>query len=158
MKTIPLSKGRFALVDDDVFGDLSQFKWYVDGAGYVHRMWMIEGKRHYELMHRRIMRLSPGDMKEVDHVSGDKLDNQRANLRVCTKQQNQRNVGMIRSNKSGFKGVCKRANSDRWSAQIQVNRKQIHLGTFDSPEEAYEAYKEAALKHFGSFANLGEAA
>jgi hypothetical protein len=157
MKTIPLPRGLVCLVDEEDYDDVSRFKWGIDGAGYVHRQYTEDGKRRSELLHRRINKLTRGDDTEIDHRNGDKLDNRRENLRICSKQQNQRNVGLISTNKSGFKGVCK-GRRGKWRAQIQVNKKQIYLGEFFCPKEAYAAYCRAAEKIHGEFANLGVSA
>ena len=64
------------------------------------------------------------------------------------------NRGLPRHNKSGYKGVSREGNG--WRAQIQDAGKNYRLGTFDTPEEAYEAYKKEAIKRHGEFANSGE--
>jgi len=96
------------------------------------------------------MRLPPG---RVDHTDGNGLNNCRANLRSATQSQN----GMNRrkqGNKSGYKGVSRATNSNRWQARIRVNRKATHIGTFDTRIEAARAYDEAALVLHGEFARL----
>jgi hypothetical protein len=90
----------------------------------------------------------------VDHIDRDPLNNERSNLRFCTKQQNQRNQGMRKCNSSGYKGVARVKHSPRWRAFLKVSYKQIHLGMFDTKEEAALAYNRAALKYYGEFACL----
>ena len=89
---------------------------------------------------------------EIDHVNGDRLDNRFCNLRQATRTQNGRNLGMKKNNTSGYRGVTWDAQSQRWKAQITVNRKQIHIGLFDTPKEAHVAYCKAAVFYFGEFA------
>jgi hypothetical protein len=158
MKNLILRSGVSVIVDDDVFEEISTYTWRLDGAGYPYRSWLKKGEYGCISLHRQLMGLARGDKREVDHINGNKLDNRIENLRICTRAENQRNVRMIRSNKSGFKGVAKHQKSERWRAQIQVNKKQIFLGIFDTPEEASAAYVEAAMKYFGQFANIGVAA
>lgn len=89
---------------------------------------------------------------EVDHIDCDRGNNRIENLRAATSQENNRNRGANKNNTSGFKGVAFEADRGKWKAHICINRKKMHLGRFDSPEAAHEAYKAAALKHFGEFA------
>lgn len=91
---------------------------------------------------------------EVDHISGDKLDNRIINLRIATRSENATNKGPQANNSSGYKGVWKRKNLNRWVAEIQKNGKRTKLGSFGSPEEAYEVYKKAARELHGEFATV----
>lgn len=106
------------------------------------------------LMHRLIMNAEEND--EVDHKKVGikyRLDNRKKNLRIATKNQNQYNRTKYRNNKSGFKGVSLHKRSQKWYACIQINGKGIHLGSFDTPEEASKAYQKAAKKHHKEFYN-----
>ena len=96
--------------------------------------------------------MSPPDNMEVDHINGDKLDNRKENLRVCTHRENGKNQKISINNTSGYKGVF--ANHKNWQAVIGVDGKPIYLGTYPSPEKAAEAYDVAAKKYHGDFANL----
>lgn len=87
---------------------------------------------------------------ETDHVDGDKLNNQRSNLRICNGSQNQMNRGIQKSSTTGFKGVSPLRNQFR--AQIYVNGRQYYLGSFETKALASAAYKEAVLKYHGEFA------
>jgi hypothetical protein len=88
---------------------------------------------------------------EVDHKDGDGLNNRWRNLREATRSQNHANSKRARNNTSGFKGV-RLSRSGRYRARIAVNKKRIALGSFDTPEEAHDAYCRAAKKFFGEFA------
>ena len=92
---------------------------------------------------------------EVDHINGDKADNRIENLRLSTRGQNRANSAHNKSSKSGLKGVywCKK--QKKWRAQITVNKKVMKLGAFADPFEAHMAYREAAVKYHGEFANFG---
>lgn len=86
----------------------------------------------------------------IDHKDTNGYNNRWANLRECNNSLNAAN-SKIRNSHSGFKGVYK-VPSGNWSAKIQVNNVRIYLGTFNSKEEAVNAYAVAARKSFGPFA------
>ena len=91
---------------------------------------------------------------EIDHVNQIKTDNRIENLRVCTASQNRGNVGLLSSNRSGYKGVSLNTRSGKYHAQIKIKGKQTYLGRYDTPEEAAARYNEVAQKYFGEFAFL----
>lgn len=106
--------------------------------------------------HRIAIAMLTGAWSEfVDHINGDVLDNRASNLRACTKAENCRNRKRNANTRSGFKGVSRPPGTSRWQARIQVNRVQLNLGMFDTPELAHAAYQRAAAKHHGAFANAG---
>lgn len=90
----------------------------------------------------------------IDHINGDPSDNRLSNLRLATPSQNQANRRRSVSNRAGLKGVSFFKPAKRWYAQITVNRRNIHLGYFDDPQEAHAAYCQAAEKYFGEFARF----
>lgn len=153
MKFIPLTRHLFAIVDDDDFEKVSQYKWQAvpdkSGIFYARRRQTINGKRVCIRMHRFI--ISPNDYEVVDHINGNTLDNRKSNLRIATQQQNKFNCKKINA-QSGFRGVQKtNKNGNTWRARIHYNGEWINLGSFNSPEEASRAYIEANRKFFGSF-------
>lgn len=108
-------------------------------------------------MHRAILGLIGGDRRRGDHiVSEDTLNNADKNLRTGTASQNNQNSKIRSDNTTGFKGVYfyKDGRKKPWMAHITVDRKRIILGYFETKEEAYEAYCDAAKKYFGEFARL----
>jgi hypothetical protein len=149
MKEIALTNGGVTLVDDEDFERLSQHHWSRHAKGYVIR---YASRTVMVWMHREIMGLPRGDKRCVDHINGAKADNQRSNLRVCTRSQNNMNRAMQGNNKSGFKGVywCRR--EEKWLAKVRVDGKRITVGAFDTAESASEAYKAAATQYYGEFA------
>jgi hypothetical protein len=78
-RSIPLTKGKAALVDDDQFAGLSQYRWRYASSGYAVRTVRANGRRRHIFMHRQIMAAQPGQL--VDHIDHDRLDNRRENLR-----------------------------------------------------------------------------
>ena len=155
MKEIILTQGQRALVDDADFDWLSQWNWRAqyckNGPFYAART--VHGGASFTVLMHRVITGAPSGM-EVDHINGDKLDNQRKNLRICSKSQNLGNQKIRSSNRSGFKGVsfstsgARTPGWGRWKAKV----KGIHLGYFSTAEEAALAYNTAAKQHFGEFA------
>lgn len=92
---------------------------------------------------------------EIDHINVCRSDNRFTNLREAPHAENGRNSGMRRNNKSGFKGVSWDASAQRWRTRIMINRKEIWLGYFATPEEAYDAYCRSAREVHGEFSNAG---
>lgn len=152
MKTIPLTQGKVALVDDKDWEWLSQWKWHVSMAG---RNWYARaniGKRRI-YMHQLILQTED----TVDHKDHDGLNNQRGNLRPANKRQQGMNAKLRIDNPSGFKGVCRNVGQGYkkpWRAVIVVEGRQVHLGSFFTAEEASSAYVAAAAQYFGEFAYI----
>lgn len=162
---IPLSKGYVVIVDQQD-ADLANMKWTAQetraGRTYAIHATYINGKKSRVYLHRVIFnRISPHLASDeiVDHKDNNSLNNTRQNLRVATKSQNRRNGKRNSDNQTGFKGVSRTsAQNGIWNghyrASITVSGKSVHLGTFDTPEEAYENYCKAAILHFGEFARV----
>lgn len=91
----------------------------------------------------------------IDHINGDPSDNRLVNLRNCSQAENARNVRVHRDTASGLKGAYRDKN--KWTSRIFVNGKNVHLGTFPSPERAAAAYDAAARKLHGAFARTNGA-
>lgn len=156
-KTIPLSRGYVATVDDEDFEWLNQWKWRVSGSserGLLYAVYYFyEGKKKMCMrMHRVILGLSLKDTMQGDHINGKSLDNRRSNLRLATNKQNCRNLGLGKNNKSGYPGVHWDKSRSKWMAFIKVDYHRKHLGRFDDFEEAVAVRKEAELYDFGDFA------
>ncbi|WP_143004434.1 HNH endonuclease [Halomonas shengliensis] len=125
--------------------------WYVSQYGYLVRR--VRGARrdeNKEFFHRVVAGAGPSE--QVDHINGDKLDNRRENLRICSHADNMKNRKTHRNNGSGFKGVYPDRN--KWRAKITVNGKVHRLGTFETPAEAHGAYCRAAKEFHKDYARL----
>ena len=151
----PEAHGLAAVVDATDAALVAGHKWAVvrspNGSAYAHRSSYSKGRATSCLMHRLILRALPGQV--VDHINGDGLDNRRANLRLCTGQENSRHrVAPGRNNTSGVIGVS-RSNSISapWSAYVKVDGRKIHLGTFAAFADAVRARRAAEAEHFGAF-------
>lgn len=134
---------------------LAQYTWCILSAGYVVTNDRTVAGEYYTLpMHRRIMEVPCG--VEVDHKNGDRLDNRKENLRVCTRTENQRNAGKQKNNRSGYKGVSLHKQCQRFQARIHIKGRGNSLGLFNTALEAAHAYNTAAKKLFGEFARLND--
>jgi hypothetical protein len=152
MKTIPLSKGKVAIVDDEHFAAVNQHKWTLHAKGYAYRQTRRNGKTISVLMHRFIMELAGRELgRLIDHANGDRLDNRASNLRPATPSQNGANSKLNRNNKSGYRGVS-RHKDGRWVAAIKINGRKRHLGLFDTAPQAARVYDRDALAEWGEFA------
>ncbi len=152
MKTIPLTQGKVALVDDEDYEKVSQYKWRYDdgyaktGHSSNNNMWR---------MHELIKGVPPmGFIWEHKDLNG--INNQKTNLRLATRSQNGANRAPSKNNTTGFKVLKRLEYRGRvtWQVRIGVQGKSITVGTYESKERAARAYDEAALKHFGEFAKL----
>lgn len=157
-KTIPLSQGKVALVDDEDFEWLSQWKWYAHAdrrTYYAVRSTPRDENGRYTTvrMHRQILEAPLGI--QVDHADSDGLNNQRANIRLCNNAENARNRRKrAQGTSSRFKGVSWSALMGSWRARIRVNSQDYKLGFFTNETEAAQAYNVAALLHYGRFASV----
>jgi hypothetical protein len=156
-KEIQLTQGKIALVDDEDYNVLQKLRFYaVNNSGWWYAVTHLprEGKPQRRVfMHRLI--LNPPKNKQVDHINGNTLDNRRCNLRLATNSQNHMNSKKYSNDSlSQYKGVSWNSASTQWFAQIMVNQKLLHIGTFASEVDAAHAYDDKARELFGEFARL----
>lgn len=163
MKTLPLSQGYVAIVDDSDYALVSQWKWHAQprpDTVYAFRNINIRGKYKGVRLHRLIMGVTDPKI-EVDHIDGDGLNNTRANLRLATKAQNQANSRKRRDGKSSrFKGVSlipRAVHFGPWYAYISDGHGSTHsIGHFATELGAAAAYNASAYRAYGSFARLND--
>lgn len=149
-RTIPLSRGRVTIVDKADYEMLRHLSWHVTAKGYARHCERYLDTSRSVAMHRMIM--LPESGQEVDHINGDRLDNRRCNLRLCSRAENGRNRRRQRSSSFRFKGARKDWRRGKWQAYIKDDGIQRHLGCFESETEAARAYDAAAMRLFGDFA------
>ncbi len=162
----PKHPNTFTMVDDEDYEHLNQWKWSATNQNrpsrktlYAERKSISAGVQTGWVMHRYLMKTPKGMF--TDHIDGDGLNNQRSNLRVCTRSQNQQNAGPkvggrseTRIKTSKYKGVCWNKRRGKYEVQIDNNGSHIWVGLFIIEDEAAQAYNDAALKYHGEFAKL----
>jgi len=135
----------YGIIDKEDYRKIKKYKWCLSPQGYVVT-W--DGKRLHRLINNTFYNY------DTDHIDNNKLNNRKENLRVCTKLENSRNVGLSSNNSSGFKGVWWENGNKKWRALINANGMAIHLGCFANKNDAARAYNCAAIKYHGEFAKL----
>lgn len=174
MKMLPTAFLHEALIYDSVSGELFWRKrprehfnddrgWRVFNTRYAEKQAGTVGKTtgyvyvnfasgDLYAAHRLIWAMTTGEWPDfIDHINGDRADNRLENIRPCSRSQNQCNRGVQKNNSSGFKGVHRHTDG-RWRARIKAGGKHIHLGLFDTPSLAHQAYLSATLRYHGKFA------
>jgi len=146
MKEVKLTQGKYALVDDEDFEWLNQWKWCINSNGYAVRDKHISGsgrnrKKIRILMHRFLNNTPDGLV--TDHINANRLDNRKSNLRTLTASENIFYSGSRKNNTSGYKGVSWSIARNKWCAQICKDRRVIPLGRFEKLDEAIRVRKLA---------------
>lgn len=145
MALLRLAQGQECIIDDDVWEWASETNWYAHTftKPYPAR----KEKRQTIFLHRLILPCPAG--KQIDHINGDHLDNRRENLRIVSQSENLIKQRRLKLPASGFPCVYftpgRRAKP--WRAAARRNLKKLHLGTFYTPEEAFEAYRQYCIEH-----------
>ncbi len=154
MKTIPLTQGKVAQVDDIAFDFLSQWKWHAvrnnSGIFYaVRAQGVAHGKQQRVYMHQIVC-----GVRNADHKDGNGLNNQGSNLRPCAISLNHANASLGRRNTTGFKGVYADAHNKtvKWIAAVYFENRRHYLGRFPTARDAALVYDAKAREVFGPFA------
>lgn len=151
---VPLTKGYEAVIDACDVHLVKGRNWIAKVTEHTvyAATWITttKGRQSYVAMHRHLMGNPVG--QEVDHKDGDGLNNRRSkNLRIATKTENRRNRRLSKDNTSGTKGVSWHKRDMRWCAQISVENRIIHLGSFETKDLACRAYCDASARFHGEF-------
>ena len=147
--------GYFVVIDGDDLDRVNLYRWSLlvpnpcCPHGAYAQAWVKDqhGVKSRMTLHRFLMDAPPG--QSVDHINGDGLDNRRCNLRLVTREQNQRN----RRARDGrrHKGITQTP-AGEWRARIEVEGRSRHLGVFETPEAANFAHYKASVELFGFYA------
>lgn len=146
------SNGEIILFDIEYYDYFSLFCWCVDTKGYAIS-WNPQTKK-YQKMHQLII-ITEDEKYVPDHRNGNTLDNRRHNLRIATKHQNAMNQGIAKNNTSGKTGVHWHKNMNKWIANIGYKNKLIHLGYFDSYDDAVKEREKAEVELFKEYRRIG---
>lgn len=151
MIEVPLGNGGVTTIDNTDWDLVSQYTWYketMDDVSYARTSVNGQTIRMHSLLYP-----APKGL-ETDHKDMNGLNNQRRNLRFCTRQQNSANKPKRVGTSSRYKGVSWNINRNHWNSLIKVNYKVINLGTYRDEVEAAKAYDRAAIFYFGDYARI----
>lgn len=156
MKQIQLTKGQVALIDDEDFDDISQYRWFAVAPrqkDYTHSWYAATktGGRNIS-MHQLLMNPPIGSC--ADHIDHNGLNNRRSNLRITTTRENSWNTNKHKNCTSKFKGVAWNREKSKWQVRICINGKEKHLGWFHNEIEGANLYDFVAIQFFGPFAKV----
>ena len=138
------------IIDIDDFEKVKQYTWYENKYGYVETAKYQKGKHKRVFLHRLIMGVNDVNWLDViiDHISRNKLDNRKSNLRIVSNTQNQFNRGLRSDNESGITGVSFDKRDNVWKACINYMKKRICLGSYTTKDEAAKARRDAEKIYF----------
>lgn len=139
------NKGIPYMIDSEDVAKVSKYSWCISKTGYLAAN--IKGK--VVKQHRYILGLD-NPKNVVDHINGNRFDNRKCNLRICSNADNSRNCKLSKNNLTGYTGIRKTPNG-RWHARIYYDGKEYSLGTYDSFKEAVSARKNGEIFYFKEF-------
>ncbi len=150
VKAIPLTQGKYALVDEEDYERVNKYNWGITKTKYRN---IFYAKNFHVKMHRFIMGVTDPQV-HIDHINHDGLDNRKVNLRACSSLENSFNSRSRENTSSKYKGVEFIKKSGKWKANICKQQIEYPLGHYKTEEEAARAYDVKAKELFGDFANL----
>ena len=150
-RRIPLTKGRFALVDLEDYPALKKFKWSVIEKSGIY--YAVRYNRKKEIRMHRLITSAPNHLV-VDHIDHNSLNNTKRNLRLCTLAQNSLNQKHRKNCSSKYKGVYFHKRDKKFYAQISHKGLSFHLGCFKNEKMAALEYDKKAKTLFGDYACL----
>ncbi len=150
VRYIPLTRGLFAIVDAADYERVSKYKWCASGSGDRAYACRSDNGRYVSL-HRFLM--NPPKGMVVDHIDGNRLNNRRSNLRICTVRQNTWN-SRPKGRSSRYKGVCRDRDKKKWVVYVRHEGHNWYMGRFDIEIEAARAYDRKAFELFREYAWL----
>ena len=126
---------------------ISQYHWHLN-SGYASTK--INGK--VVSMHRLVKQLAEGSEFQIDHKDHNRLNNQKSNLRICTRSENRRNSLKAKGCTSVYKGSYFEKDRGLYHSQIGIKGKVFNLGRYSNEKQAGKAYDRKAIALFGQFA------
>ena len=146
-------KRNYFYFDLEDYKKIKKYCWCFNNNGYlISNLWDSNKKKNYKLLlHKIILDISKTKKIHIDHIHHNKFDNRKKELRICTPQQNGQNCVISKNNTSGVKGVSYNKRAKKWISYIRYDNSTLHLGYFDTFEEAVKARKEAEDKYFGEY-------
>ena len=144
-------KGEKFLFDLEDYDKIKDYCWHITKRGYVATR--NKNKKGARIRFHRLVIGLPNDKFDVDHIHGkeSRYDNRKENLRLVTRSQNNMNSALAKNNTSGATGVYYHKSANKWAASIMINYNSIHLGLFDTFDDALKAREDAEEKYFGKF-------
>jgi len=144
MRKIKLTQGKYALVDDEDYEYLNQWKWHYSQGRATRIIWhgSKPDRRGDHVMMHRLLNKTP-DGYDTDHINRNPLDNRKSNLRTTTHSENLHNRPKQSNNTSGYKGVSFDKETGKWRAFIKYPDKWHNLGRFEKKSDAIKARKLA---------------
>lgn len=153
-KEIPLTQGKVALVDDEDYKWLIEFKWCAAKSRTTFYAMRHTHQQRPETIQMQRDIIRPLAKFQIDHINHNGLDNRRENLRIATPTQNNQNRQKSKGKSSQYRGVSWSTSTRKWRVEIKASGSKRILGHFDNEIDAALAYDRAAREFFKEFASL----